>query len=589
MGAFALIDKSGKSCLDMQGILQTFSNKGFHEPKLFMLGNFELYLYQKQLVPVDNYYKIGKNAVYVIGTVIYKGLGYSDTIQQLLVDYMDNKIVYDQLIGSYCVIFYVNQKIKILNDALNVCKLFHDSGNIIISSSFLAVANGFRKLTINREASIEKLLTGYIVGEETLFNEIRCLIPSTYNGKWNIHKWPDWTIPNADRKKENSVAGRTEKIKEYFKSIEGFSKEFKPELGMSGGYDSRLLLAAALDTWPFKLDMHTHSTEGVHIHEVEKKIVQQIAEKTSTKLSIVPTHNMDFYDGKEIERILLDGYYYFDGRCAYNTGAFSPTYTRKYKLETVSAHLLTLNGLGGEVYRNYYMNIKPLVSIKQWMKAKVYPDGVDFVIDRHTFRTIHTYICQKMNKYSSFEWKDFATPFQIKRYYSEMRMPYCDSLNCNAHNQMEFYLTPFIERSMIEDAYKARAFTGLSGEFQAAMITKLNPTVASFKSHYGFPFSKKEPIKYKSYMLLRDLLPDSIWNCRINRIVKKNMNNNENRLYFERVREKCEFLKAATEYTEKLFPEINFDYLRADYAMMPNSSYVSVVFYMLRDKLSTKG
>ncbi len=585
MGAFILFDEKRKCELNLEGIRETFVNKGFAEPHVFKLGENELHLYEKQLVHVPNFIYDGDQGIFVIGTLVYKGLGYSDSIRQMLEDFLNESIEYERILGNYCVIFYADGKVTLMNDALNVCELFYDTDERFISSSFLAAANAFRKLDIDRDAALEKLLTGYIVGEETLFREIKRYIPKTYEGKRCFFKWAPVSVPDADTDRKKSVADRADAIRKYLKDIEKLAEEFRPELGLSGGYDSRMIFAASQGAWPFKLDIHTHSTEGVNIHSVEKQIVKRMAEKTQTNLNIVPTHNMDYYSGDEAESILKDGYYYFDGRCAYNMGAFSPTYTRKYKCDTVSGHALTLNGIGGEVYRNYYMNIKPFVSAKQWMKAKVYPDGVDYVIDRETFNRIHHYICGKMEKLLPVKWGRCISGFQIKRYYSEMRMPDCDALNCNADNQMEFYLTPFIEKSVIEDAYRGRKFYGLSGEYQAEIITKLSPLVASFNSHYDYSFDRKEPFDHKLYMFVRGILPDLFWNLRVNRMISKGIGKNGNKKYFERVREKCAFLDQAAAYTEKLFPEINFDYLRADYAMMPNSSYISIVFFMLRDRI----
>ncbi len=585
MGAFFLFEKNKKQELNINDINSVFSDKGFSEPLIFDLGKNELHLYRKQLIDVNNYYINGKNAVFIIGTIVYKALGYGDTLKQLLEDYTRDIIDYDSIIGNYCAVFYVDNQIAIMNDALNACELFTDVNGRFITSSFLAAANAIQKITIDRQASIEKLLTGYIVGEETLFHEIKRIIPSEYMGKWNIHKWPPIIVPDAEGNREMCLKRRTENIKKYMHNIKKLSEEFAPELGLSGGYDSRLIFAAARAVWPFKMDIHTHSTEGVNIHDIEKEIVKEMAEKTSTKIQIIPTHNLDYYSEEEIENILKDGYYYFDGRCAYNMGAFSPTYTRQYKVNTVSGHCLTLNGLGGEVYRNYYINIKPFVSVKQWMKANIYPNGLKYVIKRDTFNKIHKYIYCKMKDRLSFRWGHFVTPFQIKRYYCEMRMPDCNALNCNANNQMVFYLTPFIEKTTITDAYKARRYTGFSGDFQADMIRELDSQLASFISHYGYPFDKKEPIKRKIYTLIRGLLPDCIWNYRNERKAKNSVQSNTNKLFFERVKEKCTFLHEASKYTETLFPELNFDYLRTDYAMMPNSSYISVVFYMLKDRI----
>lgn len=585
MGAFFLYSKN-QNKYDMDAVKKVFENKGFSNPAVFELNHSLLLLYKKQLVDVDNYVTDGTNYLFSIGTLVYKKQGYTASLHSLLSDFVAGAVCREELLGNYCVIFYSGNKIHVLNDALNVCELFEDKDSGILTSSFLAAASAQNKLTVNRIACQEKLLTGYIVGTDTLFNEVNRVFPSVKKERlhWNVEAWNKITVPPADINRKDSIQNRALKIGEYFKSIEPLAKEFKPELGLSGGYDSRLLYAASFKAWPFKLDVHTHSTEGVHIHDVEKKIVQEMAAAKGSALNIVPTHNLDYYNGDEIEQLLKDGYYFFDGRCAYNMGAFSPVYTRQYKMRIVGQHRLTLNGLGGEMYRNYFMNIKPFVNSKQWMKAKIYCNGIDCVIPKETFKILHKNICRKMNALLPFKWGHFVSNFKTRRYYSEMRMPDCDALNCNAHNQVEFYLTPFIEQDMIVDAYKGRKMIGLSGQYQADIICKLDVETASFDSHYGYTFNQKEPLRHTAYMLVRGLMPDSIWNARISRSYKKHSTNN-NLKYFNRVREKCAYLDEAAEYLEMMFPEINMDRLRMDYAMMPNSSYIAVVMYELRDKI----
>ena len=187
MGAFILFDQKQKKELDQEAVRSVFAEKGFADPLVVSLGDSVLHLYRKQLADAVNYYTAGEQSVYAIGTVVYKGLGFRDTLKELLNDYINHAIEYDRIIGSYCVLFYADGQIRILNDALNVCELFTDTKGRFITSSFLAAANAAGKLTIDREASLEKLLTGYIVGEDTLFREIRRVIPSFWKGKWQIH------------------------------------------------------------------------------------------------------------------------------------------------------------------------------------------------------------------------------------------------------------------------------------------------------------------------------------------------------------------------------------------------------------------
>lgn len=589
MGAFFLYKKT--AVIDLGSVKQLFAKKGFDEPYHFDLGSSYLLLYKKQLLAESNFLEHDGCFLFVIGTIIYKGKNYTRTKELLFDDFYHNKIEKHKLQGNYCAIFYDGHTITLMNDSMNVQHLFTDEANQFITSSFLAAVYAVKgKLTLNRMACYEKLTTGYIVGEDTLFNQVYHITKEKQASfkDWRFITWEPVETPSRfdNDGLKNSAARQVEAITGYMEGIKELAEQYRPEIGLSGGYDSRLLYAAALKAWPFNLSVHTHATEGITIHQIEKEIAKSMADAKGSPFRMVPTKNMNAYSEAEIEDILKDGLYFFDGRCAYNMGAFSPVYTRKYKKETIGDCRLSLNGLGGEMYRNYYMVCRPIINIKAWMKAHVYCACIDDVFVRHgDFEKMHQNICRKMEKELGFPWRKWVSNFLMRRYYSELRMPESDALNCNAHNQLAFYLTPFIERTLVEKAYKGYKYIGISGEYQTEMLRQMDESLAQFQSHYGFSFDRREPLKYKVYMLVRGLLPDFVWNIRVRLITRREGLKNRNYRYFNEVVNRCEYFKKATQFTEALFPEINFNVLRSDYAMMPNSSYISVLLYELRDKL----
>ena len=583
MASFFLFKKN--SLLEINNVKNLYKKKGFDSPKEFTFEDYSLILYKKQLVDVDNFIQDDKTFMCCIGTFIYKGLSYTDSLIQVMKDINGGCIDFNRVIGNFCIIHIRNNEIAFFVDQQNVQHLFTNNEGTFITSSFLAAMEAISgKLSINRKTCIEKLLLGYTIGYETIFNEIIHL--SNYkkqNSNWNFINFPPKNIPKSDGTGIGyNAKRRAEAICEYMREIDRFHKEFKSELGLSDGYDSRTLYAAALKTWEKPIALHTHKTEGVNSHDVESETVKEIAESTGSSLTIVPTKRLSEYSEKEIDEILLDDLYFFDGRCARDMGAFSPVYTRKYKIATVNNNKLTLNGLGGEVYRRYYLDIKPMILVKQWMKVHVYPEWVDKVLDKNTFNTIHKDLCTKITNEIGFRWNKIITNFQARRYYSEIVMPDCDALNCNAHNQLVFYLTPFIEWNMTCDAYKSRNSLGICGELESAIMTYLDERVASYKSHYGYPFNKKPPFNLFIRRFVRGIMPNYLEVKRVNRIVSNKTSEVE---YFISVKTKSKLLRDASEYLESLFPEIDFNILRRDYNMMPNSAFISVLFYVYRDKI----
>lgn len=586
MGAFFLYKQSAK--VQIAEVREIFNKKGFHEPHSFVCGEYRLLLWKKQLVECDNWTEREDTTLCAIGTVVYKGLSYTPSLNAILADFLRNALEPLKLRGNFCLIFLRKGQVCFLNDTLNVQHLFTDRAGSFITSSFLAAMNALPgKLTLNRMTCLEKLLTGYTVGPETLFNEVVHIARSTrQHCGWQFIEAPQMTIPQAEShsRKEN-IRKRADKIRSYLRDLSALKDEYSPEIGLSDGYDSRTLYAGTMDVWSEPIAVHTHSTEGAGAHKEEKAVVIKMAPELGSELTVVPTKSMSDYKPDEIDEILKDGLYFFDGRCAYNMGAFSPVYTRKYKIATARDHKLTLNGLGGEMYRNYYMVSKPLISVFQWMKAHAYPSTIADTLSYSELCRIHKDLTAKISKELGFSWKGIATNFEMRRFYSEVVMPDCDALNCNAHNQMLFYVTPFIEWDMVQDAYKARRAIGDCGELQSGIMRELNEKIASYPSHYGFPFTDNPPLKYRVYMFIRGWLPDRLWNARTRRVMK---NQDKERRYVERTAMKSEYLQSAMRMLKTLFPEIRFEELLKDYAMMPNAVYTAVLLYEFKSRIADK-
>ena len=584
MGAFFLYKKNTAK-VDVEAARKVFSDKGFDSPYISNFGEYQLLLYRKQLVDVANHIKIGEYELGVIGTITYKSLGYEDTIKTLLVDYMSGSINYNDIRGNFCALFINKDDIRFLTDDLNVQHLFTDSKENFITSSFLAAASAKKgALTINRKTAIEKLILGYTIGNETIFKEIVHLANSyKKDSSWNFLTPLKKSIPASDGKnKKVNAQKRSEKICEYLREFTKLADEYPPEIGLSDGFDSRTLYAATMKAWNKPIAVHTHCTENVHSHDEERRTVEKITKAIGSNLTVVPTRLLNGYTENEINTILRDGLFFFDGRCARDMGAFSPVYTRSYKKQVTKENRLTLNGLGGEVYRRYYLELKPLFDAKNWMKVHVYPEDIDRIISKPLFKSIHSDLVCKIEKELGIKWSGRVSNFDARRYYSEIVMPDCDALNCNAHNQISFYLTPFIEWDMIQDAYKSRDALGVCGELEAAIMNYLNPTIAGFPSHYGFAFTDRPKFTYKIKRIIRGLIPNSIETKRIALFARKNIGQLD---YFNSVISKSDYLRKATEYEEQLFPEIDFQVLRHDYTMMPNSTYMSLVFYEFRDRI----
>ena len=99
------------------------------------------------------------------------------------------------------------------------------------------------------------------------------------------------------------------------------------------------------------------------------------------------------------------------------------------------------------------------------------------------------------------------THHQTRRYFGELFSVYGAAVRMNIDNQLAFSLSPFLDYAPRLSSYRALPHIGLHGRFEAAMISRMDPGVASIPSSYGYPFNRTEPIGHLIKCAARGLIP----------------------------------------------------------------------------------
>jgi hypothetical protein len=563
MGAFFLYRTDAD--LDERSAREVFQKKGFQDPRVFPLARMTLWLYRKQLIEEDNYYFVDpQTAVFATGTIVYRGKSYREGLVSLLDDFQRGTLDFDEMIGSFGLIFLAGGRLSILNDRLNVHHIFIDEQATRLSTSFLALLASHKgPLALNRPALDEKLLTGYIVGPDTLVSGIRQLTDSLQRStaspdlSFIAHPPEPKTVDYITGGLAACVDHEIAVLRRYFERIGPLARQYGPELGLSNGYDSRLVLCLS-QSLPVPLAVHSHWTVGTH--EAEKTIAEQLVAVHGNPLSVVKTRVMEEQSEEDLAAILADGLYYFDARNCYDMGAYSETYTRKYKIATLGKNRLSLNGLGGEILRNHLHTWRKRVRFRDWMRYHVYFTFAARILpDRGLQDLVYAHLLEKMTKILDVDLSNIVQRIDIRRYYSQLRMPECNGVNHNAQNQMVFYLTPFIEHTFVREAYRATPYIGTSGRFEAAMITKLDRRIASITSQYGYPMTR-ESWRHRLYAATKGYTPESWLNLRRSAGLKWQNPGQGRWEAYQRLRARSKTVREIEESLRAFAPEIDVEW-----------------------------
>lgn len=589
MGAF-LLYPTHRTDLELDACAQHFTRRGFPSPAKITQGATTLWVWPKQYHGELQQIQQGDEWVaFVVGTLVYRGRGRTESLRSLARDAAEGTIAWDELIGSFCAGFWRGGQWKLLTDRMECQPVFVDARSEVACSSFLGLLTALPgKQAINPLAFAEKVATGYIVGPDTLVDSIR-KVSTTMGAEssgagWSFLGKPARAVPERgfDVDREASLERQLQALERYLTSIRALANESPAVLGLSTGYDSRLLFAVACRAG-FPLAVQTHATQGVH--DYDQRVVSELAGRKGSRAVVIPTRRMSELSPEAFADVLRDCVDFFDGRCSHNMGAFSEVYTRAYSIASLGGFGLRLNGLGGELYRNYYFDSARRVDFRQWMERHVYYPGSRHVLgDVGLWEAMHRRKVAKMATTLGVDLGEPASALVRKRYYCEIRMPECDGANNNAHNQVALYLTPFIEWGIIRTGYGATPFIGRSGRYQAALIERADAEVAAAPSHYGFVLTH-EPLRHRIRSWLKSTLPDAYWTRRRERRLCQSDWQGPNVAHYLHLRERFPVLGQVEQAQRDFFPGIKWLAAQTDYAQGPTCTFLGTWLRDYQSKL----
>jgi hypothetical protein len=504
MGAFFLYHE--KSDVPQEKLLILYKNKGFNNPKYIKLGSYNLVLYKKQIVDISNYVINEMHELYVCGSLFYKGLSYNKSIRKILNDITSNKVDPSRLFGNYIIIIFnkSNNGIELITDP-SVNKVFYiDKSNRLISTDFLAILTARNNnYNINRLAVIENIITGNLIPPDTYINEIervdRISVKNlnTYFPSITFNYFKP-TINDNIRTRKEAIEHANNMLDNYFADAASISNQYGAHIGLTGGYDSRLLLMHARRNIA---NLITNSFWRQKSEEYENA-------KTLARAADIYFYSFEDYSYKspDTESIMNESYYVYDGQIRADNRWDQIFTLRDYTKKIANKHYVGFHGCGGEQYRNADHVIRPINDrtylIYEWL-LKLTPDPF---LDKSLKQDLYIYIKHKLSRLTNINHSKYSL-YDIKKIQNEVWNPSNRITRINTLNQQQFYFAPFTEYLISEYAYRYIPFLGGSVDYQIDMIRKYDPQLAAVSTNYGFNLLDGEAYLKKYYYTIASLLP----------------------------------------------------------------------------------
>ena len=492
MGAFFLSNANSDRKKQKLAVTELFEKQGFSHIVDLSNKQYILFYCRKINVQEDSYYVLDEqNFCVITGTLIYKKSIGRAAAKYIFDDFHRGQITVGELYGNFAIVVCVGGDIQIVTDTQGVYNVWHDDTLSTVSSSFLAVASSIENLSINKDAVYEYVFQEATFGGDTVLNEVQRL---KVKRGMKIGKKSSLVagLLLANNYQHNDLTASLECSKQALsKQFEAIASCFSNNVdsALSGGYDSRLLLALCLQHG-ITPHLHVYGSKN----DADVMVAKDVCAGEGLEISHEDKSGFPTVTPEQFVSIVEQNFYAFQGICPdgiLDNGSDLLTRQQRTKSER-----LLLNGGGGEVFRNFfYLPDKQYTALNiLWsFYSQFDPDVCTKEFDEARYYQIFE---NKVHALLGIDGGQLSRQ-QVEYLYAGFRCTYWMGFNNSINNQFGYFLTPFVEQLISDTALTVPIKCKNHGFYQAKLINKISPSLAGYMSDYGHNFTGAIPLKRK--------------------------------------------------------------------------------------------
>ncbi|MBI5164912.1 MAG: hypothetical protein HY985_13535 [Magnetospirillum sp.] len=430
----------------------------------------------------------------VVGTLIYDGQGGRPALAGLLRDFHPDAIPWQRSRGTWCAVLRKRGTWYVVRDRLDVVKVYGDTARTVLTNSFIALCAVRRAGGLDAQGCYEYVWNGTVFGTKTPFSGIASLpfdtVAAIRSGTVTLIRHPQqFAVEPGPADVDAAAAAALARLRALF-AVYAHLWPRSIRSALSGGYDSRLLLALMAEAG-IAPKLFVYGDADCADVRVAKAICagQGLALDHIDKDGQPPVPPERFAAELAADAVAFDGWS--------NAGLFDGGADRRDRLARSDGRQVLMNGSVGECFRNFYYLRDGRFSLRDLVRTfhSAYdPAAATKAFDAEAYEEALT--------------ADIAIAIgapargRLPRAAIEMAYPlvrgrYWTARDAALNQRFGTAVFPFLEPAVFDGSWNIPLAVKNFGRLEGRMIARLSPCLAAYGSVYGFPLDGAPPWGYR--------------------------------------------------------------------------------------------
>ena len=441
-----------------------------------------------------------------VGTLCYGGDFGDAGLRRLIHDFKGKLPPPGMLSGAFAVILHWGERLWILGDPIGLFRLYATENDAVLTSSFLAAAATLECPEVSDQGVYEYVFQEATFGTDTVLRDVRAVPAFTLHELTSrgFEARERFGLPEAgfDRRPHAHHADALlARIREIFGSV-ARSYGTHVSTALSGGFDSRLALAALLDRG-VQPEVHVYGRPG----DIDVRVAKTIAAGEGFPLEHVDKSRWVGSAPEAFAHAVRRNYLHFDGLPS--DGVLDWGGDLATRLQRSAAGQLHVNGGGGEVMRNFFYLPGRDLSVRQFLWSFYARFDPRACTERFNEPRYLAALSEKVSATLDLQGQRIPRA-QIELLYPFYRCRYWTGRNNSINSRFGREITPFLDYGLVERAVRLPLALKNYGVVEASLINALSPRLARYQSAYGYAFDHQPPLAFRIKAASTYLRPPAI-------------------------------------------------------------------------------